>query len=223
MKIHKEGYKIISVCALLGAVFAGTAFIYMPLWVAIPIAVAALLFLMFVLRFFRVPNRPRLARLENVIYSPADGTIVAIEEVYEGEYLKEKRLQVSIFMSIWNVHINWYPIGGRIEYFRHHYGRFLVAWHPKSSTENERTTTVVNTGKEKILFRQIAGFVARRIVNYAVKHEGYRVTQGRQCGFIKFGSRVDLFLPMDCELCVELEQKVQGTQTIIAKLKREQC
>lgn len=221
MKIHKEGYLIISFCAALGAIFAGTAFIYMPLWLAIPIAVAATLFLAFVLRFFRVPNRPRHAVDTSLIYSPADGTVVAIEEVYEGEYLKENRLQVSVFMSIWNVHINWYPIGGRIEYFRHHYGRFLVAWHPKSSTENERTTTVINTGHEKILFRQIAGFVARRIVNYASKHEGYRVGQFKQCGFIKFGSRVDLFLPLDCDLKVKLDDKVKGTQTPIARLNRK--
>ena len=149
--------------------------------------------------------------------APADGTIVAIEEVYEDEILSEKRIQVSIFMSIWNIHINWYPVAGLVEYFRHHPGRFLVAWHPKSSTDNERTTTVVRTPVgHRILFRQIAGFVARRIVSYS--HDGLEAKRGRECGFIKFGSRVDVFLPVGSDVHVGLGDKTVGMRTLIARM-----
>ena len=150
------------------------------------------------------------------VFSPADGKIVALEEVDENEYFQGKRIVVSVFMSIWNVHINWFPVAGRIDYFRHHHGLFLVAWHPKSSEDNERTTTVVDMGGEKIMFRQIAGLVARRIVSYA--RVGHQVEQNTQCGFIKFGSRVDIFLPLDADIRVKLGDKVVGTQTLIARL-----
>lgn len=218
MKIHKEGYPVIAKFALFFAAISVLACYTLPDWAYIPIVIVSVLMVSFCVRFFRIPNRPIPTHDNSVIYAPADGTIVAIEEVFEDEYLNENRIQVSIFMSIWNVHVNWFPVGGVIEYFKHHHGTFHVAWNPKSSTKNERTTTVVNTGEHKILFRQIAGYVARRIVNYANNHIGVTFQQDDQCGFIKFGSRVDLYLPTDSEILVKLDQKVVGTQTLIAKL-----
>lgn len=217
--IHREGLRIILTCLVIALVVGTLAVRFLPVWLSAIIIFALVLKVLFVCRFFRVPKRiviPEETDPLDVI-SPADGTVVAIEEVYESEILSEKRLQVSIFMSVWNVHINWYPIGGIVEYFRHHHGRFMVAWHPKSSTENERTSTVVRTGSgHRILFRQIAGYVARRIVNYA--EEERAVKRGAECGFIKFGSRVDIFLPLESEVHVQLNQKVTGTQTRIATL-----
>lgn len=179
------------------------------------IVIFGLLYL-FLLRFFRFPTRQHLSE-DGVVFAPADGTVVVIEKTFEGEFFKDERIQVSIFMSVWNVHINWYPIKGVVDYFRHHHGKFLVAWHPKSSTENERTTVVINDGKTQILLRQIAGFLARRIVCYA--KEGENIEQNQQMGFIKFGSRVDLFFPVGTEINVVLNQKTTGGQTVIAKLK----
>lgn len=177
------------------------------------IVVFGLLYI-FLLRFFRFPSRPQLSD-DGVLYAPADGTIVVIEKTVESEFFKDERIQVSIFMSVWNVHINWFPIKGVVEYFRHHHGKFLVAWHPKSSTENERTTVVLSNDKTKILLRQIAGFLARRIVCYA--SEGMSVQQNQQMGFIKFGSRVDIFLPVGTKVEVALKQKTVGGQTVIAR------
>lgn len=222
MKIHKEGYPIVFTALVLAALASVAAYLYLSLWAWLPIAVASLLLFCFCVRFFRVPKRHLPSNCNNTIFSPADGTIVAIEEVFEDEYLEDRRIQVSIFMSVWNVHINWYPISGIIEYFKHHHGSFLVAWHPKSSTENERTTTVLNTGDHKVLFRQIAGYVARRIVSYSKGHIGYTAYQNAQCGFIKFGSRVDLFLPLDSRIIVALGDKVVGTQTPIAELSKQE-
>lgn len=221
MKIHKEGYKIIANTTLIFSIVSIAAYLFTPLWAAIPLYAVSLFCVGFCFRFFRVPHRVLMEQDNQIIYSPADGTIVAIEEVFEDEYLNEKRLQVSVFMSIWNVHINWFPVGGAIEYFKHHHGDFVVAWHPKSSTDNERTTTVVDTGSDRILFRQIAGYVARRIVNYAEEHTGATFEQNTQCGFIKFGSRVDLFLPLDAKLNVKMGDKVTGTQTVIANLQKK--
>lgn len=218
MRIHKEGYRIITTFTIIWSVIAFVALKYLPLWAGIVILIIAACMVAFVVRFFRVPRRLMPQQDPLTIYSPADGEVVAIEEVYDSEYLNETRIQVSVFMSIWNVHINWFPVPGVIEYFCHHHGRFLVAWHPKSSTDNERTTTVVNTGQHRIMFRQIAGFVARRIVNYADEAEGEKVNQNSQCGFIKFGSRVDLFLPLDSTINVKMGDKVVGTQTPIACL-----
>lgn len=221
--LHREGRRIITTSALVAFVAAGAAVRFLPLWLSIAIVTVVVLKVLFVCRFFRVPNRTPITGLDAdplCVLAPADGTVVAIEEVYEDEILGEKRIQVSIFMSIWNIHINWYPVGGMVEYFRHHHGKFLVAWHPKSSTDNERTTTVVRTaGGHRVLFRQIAGFVARRIVSYS--HEGHEVERGRECGFIKFGSRVDIFLPLGSEVCVELNQKVTGLRTLVAKMPEE--
>ena len=216
MRIHKEGASIILITASLAAVVAGLCLWLLPLAAALPVSVAALAAVLFVTSFFRCPER-EILREDDTVFSPADGTVVAIEEVEENEYFHDSRIVVSVFMSLWDVHVNWFPVAGTVDYFRHHHGLFLVAWHPKSSEDNERTTTVVDMGGRKILFRQIAGLVARRIVSYA--RVGHRVEQNSQCGFIKFGSRVDLFLPSDAEILVRLGDKVTGTQTRIARLK----
>lgn len=176
----------------------------------------SIVFLVIILQFFRNPNiTPTLG--ENLVVSPADGKVVVIEEVQETEFFKEKRLQVSVFMSPFNVHVNRNPVGGIVKYFKYHSGQYLVAWHPKSSTENERTTTVIETpGKVQILFRQIAGALAKRIVWYV--KEGQPVQQAGEMGFIKFGSRVDIFLPLDAKIKVELNQVVKGGRTVLAEL-----
>ena len=218
--LHREGRRIIATSILIAVVAAVAAVRFLPLWLSVTILVLVLFKVFFVCRFFRVPVcclPPECAEDPMTVLAPADGTVVAIEEVYEDEILSEKRIQVSIFMSIWNIHINWYPVSGLVEYFRHHPGKFLVAWHPKSSTDNERTTTVVRMESgHRILFRQIAGFVARRIVSYA--HNGLEAERGRECGFIKFGSRVDVFLPLGSEVRVELGQKTTGMRTPLAQL-----
>ncbi len=215
MRVHKEGRKVVFTTFATVLVLIGISLWLIPSvgWAAALSAVFALAGL-FVLRFFRNPQR-ELVQEEGAVFSPADGTVVAVERVFEPEYLQCECIQVSVFMSVWNVHANWYPVGGTIEYFRHHHGRFLVAWHPKSSTENERTTTVIDAGGgRKILFRQIAGAVARRIVNYS--KPGRIVGQNSPCGFIKFGSRVDVFLPLDAQVKVDLNEKVTGSQTVLA-------
>ena len=168
-----------------------------------------------VVQFFRVPNR-KIEIRDGLIISPADGKVVVIEKVFEDEYFKEERIQVSIFMSPFNVHINWAPMAGIVKYAKYHPGKFLVAWHPKSSTENERSTFVFENSKGAVLVRQIAGFIARRIVFFVKQDE--QIGQGDEFGFIKFGSRVDLLLPINAKIKVELEQKVTGKQTIIAEL-----
>ncbi len=152
----------------------------------------------------------------HIVYAPADGRVCVIEEVQETEYFKGKRLQVSIFMSPFNVHVNRNPVSGLVNYFRYHPGKYLVAWHPKSSTENERTTIVYQFGQTEILMRQIAGALAKRIKWYV--SEGDRVEQGRDMGFIKFGSRVDLFLPLDAKIEVTMDQQVKGNKTVVARL-----
>ena len=180
-------------------------------------SILLVLFWFFIVAFFREPRRVKIHDAE-LVFAPCDGRVVVTEMVHESEYLDREMLQISIFMSITNVHMNWVPVGGTVEYFKYHPGRFLVAWHPKSSTENERTTTVVRTpdGKE-VLFRQIAGLIARRIVSYM--KVGSKVEQNSVCGFIKFGSRIDVFLPKDTELLVEIGDPVVGSQTPIARLK----
>lgn len=217
MKIDKEGHKIIRNTFLICLVVVACSYFAFSEVTTICVASFMFLFFCFVIRFFRIPSREYI-KDESVLLSPADGTIVAIEKVVETEYFKDERVQVSIFMSVWNVHANWFPIGGQVKYFRHHHGDFLVANHPKSSTENERTTTVVKGKDIEVLFRQVAGYVARRIVSYAV--EGSVVEQNSRCGFIKFGSRVDVFLPVGTEVCVKLGDKVVGTETKIAKINK---
>ncbi|BDB53495.1 phosphatidylserine decarboxylase family protein [Flavobacterium ammonificans] len=183
-------------------------------WIKMTIQLITLLFLIIILQFFRNPKRTFILN-EDQILSPVDGKVVVIEEVYEAEYFKDKRLQVSIFMSPINVHVTRYPMGGKINFSKYHPGKFLVAWHPKASEENERTTIVVeNKSFGEVLYRQIAGALAKRIVNYA--EEGMQVIQGTDAGFIKFGSRVDLFLPLGTPINVVLNQKAIGGKTIIA-------
>jgi len=169
-----------------------------------------------VLQFFRNPRREIRTADDKLVYAPADGKIVTIEESLESEYFGDKRLMISIFMSPTNVHVNRNPISGKINYFKYHPGKYLVAWHPKSSSENERTTVVIDNGEEEILLRQIAGALAKRIKTYL--HVGDEVEQGSELGFIKFGSRVDVFLPLDAKIEVSLGQKVKGNQTVIARL-----
>jgi phosphatidylserine decarboxylase len=213
---HKEGQKIIFVTLLVvGSLFLIIDLIEIP-WLVKILQIGLLIFFILILQFFRNPKRYTQHNDDHVI-SPVDGKVVVIEEVEEPEYFKDKRLQVSVFMSPINVHVTRYPIGGKVLFSKYHPGKYLVAWHPKSSEENERTTVVVeNATFGKVLYRQIAGALARRIVNYAKKDQN--VVQGSDAGFIKFGSRVDLFLPLNTKLRVKLNQKVKGGESIIAEL-----
>jgi len=216
MKIHKEGYfTILLVFIVLSALLIGTVFLFSTLLVSILGIIIYCSALFFFLYFFRKPIR-EFSIDNNKIFAPADGEVVVVEETFENEYFNDQRLQVSIFMSPLNVHINWYPISGLVKYSKYHSGKYLVAWHPKSSTDNERTTVVIKNDKIEILLRQIAGALARRIVCYAKTDT--TVMQGTEIGFIKFGSRVDVFLPVGTKINVELGQKVKGLQTIIAEL-----
>lgn len=213
---HKEGYKIISVAFVLflGINVASYVAIQIDEW-QIAIFSVTLVFLILILQFFRNPKR-NTSIDDNTIVSPVDGKVVVIEEVYEKEYFKENRLQVSIFMSPINVHVTRHPIGGNVVFSKYHPGKYLVAWHPKASEENERTTVVVKNDTIEILYRQIAGALAKRIVNYA--EEGEMVVQGSDSGFIKFGSRVDVYLPVGTKVNVTLDQKVKGGESVIALL-----
>lgn len=219
MKIHREGYTIIAVTfLLLLAINVIVGFLTPDFYLGVSIP-ATLIGLILVVQFFRVPNR-EVTSDDKVVVCPADGKVVTIEEVEETEVLKDRRIQVSIFMSPLNVHINWFPVGGKVSYYKYHPGKYLVAWHPKSSTENERTTVVVrHRSGYDILFRQIAGAVARRIVCYA--REGGDANQSSEFGFIKFGSRVDVFLPLGAEVRVNLNDMVKGSQTVLAVLPKE--
>ena len=212
---HKEGGKIIlfSTTLTVALLLLADTFIT-TIWLQKTVEILVLLFLIIILQFFRNPVR-NVAINDNHIIAPVDGKVVVIEEVFEGEYFKDKRMQVSIFMSPINVHVTRYPVNGLVKFSKYHPGKFLVAWHPKASEENERTTIVVeNKVFGEILYRQIAGALAKRIVNYA--EEGTQVVQGTDAGFIKFGSRVDLFLPLGTEINVKLNQKAVGGKTIIA-------
>ncbi|WP_299213543.1 phosphatidylserine decarboxylase family protein [uncultured Aquimarina sp.] len=213
---HKEGYKIISVALVLflGINAASYVSIQIDEWI-IAIFSVTLVFLILILQFFRNPKRHTDVN-DNTVVAPVDGKVVVIEEVFEKEYFKENRLQVSIFMSPINVHVTRHPINGDVKLSKYHPGKYLVAWHPKASEENERTTVVVKNSFVEILYRQIAGALAKRIVNYA--KEGEKVTQGSDSGFIKFGSRVDVFLPIGTEINVSLNQKVKGGESIIASV-----
>ncbi|MES2779698.1 MAG: phosphatidylserine decarboxylase family protein [Bacteroidota bacterium] len=217
--LHREGKATIMITLIGLFILNGLIGYLLPEWVIIQNIVIGLsiVFLIIILQFFRNPSiKPTLG--DNLVISPADGKVVVIEEVMETEYFNEKRLQVSVFMSPFNVHVNRNPVGGVVKYFKYHPGKYLVAWHPKSSTENERTTTVIeNPGKVQVLFRQIAGALAKRIVWYV--KEGQPVQQAGEMGFIKFGSRVDIYLPLDAKIKVELNQVVKGGRTILAELK----
>ena len=212
---HKEGHKII-LLTFITVVIITLLLDYFSITHKTYIQIFLIIQLIIVLQFFRNPKRITNFGDNNIV-SPVDGKVVVIEEVFEPEYFKEKRIQVSIFMSPINVHVTRYPIGGQVTYSKYHPGKYLVAWHPKSSTENERTSIVIkNENCGEILYRQIAGALAKRIVNYA-KESSY-VNQGDDAGFIKFGSRVDLFLPLDTKINVTLNQKVKGAEDIIAKV-----
>jgi phosphatidylserine decarboxylase len=213
---HKEGQKIIFITLALVVIITLLADSIQIPWITKLIQVALVIVLVLILQFFRNPKR-HTQQNENQVISPVDGKVVVIEEVEETEYFKEKRLQVSVFMSPINVHVTRYPISGEVLFSKYHPGKYLVAWHPKASTDNERTTIVVeNKTYGKVLYRQIAGALARRIVNYA--EQGQTVDQGSDAGFIKFGSRVDLFLPLDTKIKVKLNQKVKGGECIIAEV-----
>ena len=214
MTIHKEGYLILLITLILLGIINGVVAQFLPAFSILFIIASVILFLL-ILQFFRNPTRTIPEIDDNTIYAPADGEVVVIEEAEETEYFKDKRLQISIFMSPLNVHVNRNPVGGQIEYYKYHPGKYLVAWHPKSSTENERTTVVIKNDNGSVLLRQIAGAMARRIRNYL--SVGQQVLQGSEMGFIKFGSRVDLFLPLDAEVQVKIGDKVKGNKTIVAK------
>lgn len=215
MTIHKEGRHLLltvaSILVLLNILLMDLLVGYYWLFLAVSI----ILFLL-VLQFFRHPERTVEVMDDSLVYAPADGRIVAIEETEEPEYLRDRRLQVSIFMSPLNVHVNRNPVGGEVKYVQHHPGKYLVASHPKSSTENERTTVVIDGNRATILLRQIAGAMARRIVTYL--EPGQHIEQGGELGFIKFGSRVDVFLPLDAEVLVKIEDRVKGNKTVLARL-----
>lgn len=217
MKIHREGYRSIVVAIIIFAIinlltlfFIGT---YSPLlgWI---IFIATLVLLIFIFSFFRIPNRNHHSG-EDTIVAPCDGTVVVIEEVEPDEYFKDRRLQLSIFMSPLNVHVNRNPVTGEVLYSKYHPGKYLVAWHPKSSTDNERHSVVYNTNGKEVLVKQIAGALAKRIVNYL--KPGDQVVQGSEMGFIKFGSRVDLLLPIDTKLDVKMNEKVKGGVTVLGR------
>lgn len=217
MRIHREGYKYILIATVLWALigFVTGSFlsgIPMLVWT---INIICFLLWFWVIWFFRLPNR-NFTKGADLVIAPADGKVVVIEETFEPEYFKDKRLQVSIFMSPLNVHVNRNPIAGIVKYMKYHPGKYLVAWHPKSSTENERTTVVIGNNKTELLMRQIAGALARRICYYI--KEGDAVQQNEEFGFIRFGSRVDVFFPVGTAIDVKIGDTVQGGMTVLSRL-----
>lgn len=217
MRIHREGYKYILIATVLWALigFVTGSFlsgIPMLVWT---INIICFLLWFWVIWFFRLPNR-NFTKGADLVIAPADGKVVVIEETFEPEYFKDKRLQVSIFMSPLNVHVNRNPIAGIVKYMKYHPGKYLVAWHPKSSTENERTTVVIGNNKTELLMRQIAGALARRICYYI--KEGDAVQQNEEFGFIRFGSRVDVFFPVGTPIDVKIGDTVQGGMTVLSRL-----
>lgn len=216
MKLHKEGYKFLLLAFVVLAVLNIAFFFLFNSIVAIALLVIAVAFFLFLVSFFRVPKRA-FSMGDLSVVSPADGKVVVIEKVHEKEFLNEERIQISVFMSPLNVHVNWYPINGLIDHEEYRPGKFLVAWHPKSSELNEQTIIVLKTLEgTKLLVKQIAGALAKRIVCYAKKDE--RIKQGEELGFIKFGSRVDVLLPVNAKIKVELNQTVTGGVTELAEL-----
>lgn len=216
MTLHREGYGLIALAVAVGATLVGIPmWLGAPKWVVQLMGVLAMVDIVLVAQFFRIPKRVPVAS-EGQILCPSDGKVVVIEEVDEPEVFGDKRIQVSIFMSPLNVHAQWAPMAGEVTHANYHPGKYLVAWHPKSSTENERTTLVINGARGPVLFRQIAGAVARRIRWYI--EPGQQVELGEEVGFIKFGSRIDVFLPLGSDIHVGLEQKVKGRETVLATL-----
>ena len=217
MKIHKEGFQTIIISTIIAAaIILLTVLLIMPAYPLIGwVTVMAILgLLIFILSFFRIPARDYPAG-DEIIVAPCDGTVVVIEEVEADEYFEDRRLQLSIFMSPLNVHVNRNPVGGEVMYSQYHKGKYLVAWHPKSSTENERHSVVYKSGDKELLVKQIAGALAKRIVNYL--KPGDKVKQAEEMGFIKFGSRVDLLLPIGTKVEVQMNQKVKGGVSVLAK------
>ncbi len=216
MTIHKEGYQSIGIGALIFGVLNLISFTFFNVsqpWVAFVIFIVTLGVFLFLVSFFRIPNRTLTINGDQII-CPADGKVVVIEEVIDSEYFKDKRIQLSVFMSPANVHVNRNPIDGEVVYNQYHKGKYLVAWHPKSSTENERWSVVVKNPHGELLYKQIAGALAKRICNYT--NVGQQVKQTDEYGFIKFGSRVDLLLPLTAKIHVELNQVVKGGVTVLA-------
>jgi len=216
MTIHKEGHKTIAISVILFVLLNLISFYtlsYSLPWLTWSILVLTSVFLILIISFFRIPNR-KLTERDDAIVAPADGKVVTIEEVNADEYFPDKRLQVSIFMSPLDVHVNRNPVSGEVVYSKYHNGKYLVAWHPKSSTENERHTVVYRTSGKELLVKQIAGAVAKRIINYL--QPGQQVIQAGEMGFIKFGSRVDLLMPINVKVNVKIGDKVKGGVTVIA-------
>lgn len=216
MTVHKEGYQTIALSGLLFVIINPVLFYLLPYsvnWIAWVFFIVSFLLFLFIISFFRVPDRQKTIDASRIV-APADGKVVVIEETMDEEYFHEKRLQVSIFMSPANVHQNLNPVGGKVVYSQYHKGKYLVAWDPKSSTHNERHSVVIAGEKGHILVKQIAGALARRIVNYL--QPGQQVEQGGELGFIKFGSRVDLLLPIGTQVEVKLNEMVKGGVTVIA-------
>ena len=214
MKIHREGYATIAIVLIFLSLINSLAYYFNPIWIVnIIISVLSFVFFYLILHFFRNPERD-IAINDKHILAPSDGKLVVIENVFEDEYLKEECTQLSIFMSPLNVHKQWYPTNGKVIYSQYHPGKYLVAWNPKSSTENERTSIVIQSNHHRILYRQIAGAVARRICNYAKQDDV--VDQSLEAGFIKFGSRIDVLIPKSAEIKVKLDDIIVGGKTILA-------
>lgn len=218
MKVHHEGRGVLTIYFIILVLLNGILWHFSRhTFLSYIVGGASLALFGIVLNFYRSPYRQFKGNTDGIVVASADGKVVAIEEVYEGEYFKDKRIVVSVFMSPFNVHANWYPINGKVLLTKHHEGRFMAAYLPKSSTENERSTVVMETedGRHQILLRQVAGAMARRIVTYAEVGESAHIDE--HLGFIKLGSRVDVYLPLGTEILVEMDQKVTGNQTVIAK------
>lgn len=216
MNIHQQGLRTIIISGFIFAILIVVVLILLKsVFIKIPLIIVLSGVYFLIWWFFRIPYRT-FQQHDRLVYAPADGKIVVIEETYENEYFKDDRIQISIFMSPLNVHVNYYPVGGKIAYMKYHPGRYLVAWHPKSSTENERSTMVIDNTESKILVRQIAGTLARRIITNAKLNDD--VNQGEELGFIKFGSRVDVFLPKTAKITARLNQTSRAMKTVIAEL-----
>lgn len=216
MTIHKEGYSSIAWATILFGVINILSFYFISYWspaLSWVIFIGTLILLIFLISFFRIPKRQLYAG-DNAVVAPADGKVVAIEEVEADEYFSDRRIQVSIFMSPLNVHVNRNPVSGDVSYSQYHKGKYLVAWHPKSSIENERHTVVYKSSGKELLIKQIAGALAKRIVNYL--QAGQQVKQGEEMGFIKFGSRVDILLPLNAKIQVKINENVKGGVTVVA-------
>jgi phosphatidylserine decarboxylase len=217
--IDKDSHSTILISWLVCAAIIALLWLFVkPLWITVPLTVALVVFMAFITWFFRVPERT-IPEGDNIVTSVCDGKVVGIQKAYEGEFLQRECIQISIFMSIYSVHCNYWPVSGDINYYQYHPGKYLVAFHPKSSEKNEHSSTCIRRadGKE-VFFKQIAGFVARRVVNYAGSRNATVAERGKQCGVILFGSRIDLFLPLDADVKVKVGDKLKAVETIVAEL-----